>query len=134
MGGARSRLEKRRLHIGQVLDGEDLAGGIGAVFRESTRQGHAADVRTEPPAEVRGRHSPVRFKVLAQEQLAASAVEALVAEFLSRKVRRRDCGPRRSGRPTELSATTRSPMLKSFTFLPMAATTPTTSWPGMRGN
>ena len=115
---ARRRLQQRRLHVRQVVDLEHLAGRVRAVLGEGAGQRHA-----------------VRVEVLAQQQVAAAAVEALLAELLHVVVSWLTVVDRDwFGRRTELSATTRSPIWKPLTSLPTAATTPTHSWPGIRGN
>lgn len=64
MAGAGRELEQRGVDSAQVLDLEDLGGEIGAVLGEAAVHGDAISV-----------------EVLAQQQLAAAAVEALVAQL-----------------------------------------------------
>lgn len=61
---ARRRLQERGVHVRKVLDLEDATGRIGAVLGKTAIHRHS-----------------VGFKVLAEELLSASAVEAFSAEF-----------------------------------------------------
>lgn len=64
VAGARGGLEEGGVDIGQVVELEDLAGGIGAVLGEAAVHGDTVGV-----------------EVLAEEELTAATVEALIAEL-----------------------------------------------------
>lgn len=64
MARARRRLEQSGVHPREVLDLEDFGGRVGAVLGKAAVHGDAVGV-----------------EVLAEEGLAAAAVEALVAEL-----------------------------------------------------
>lgn len=64
VSSARCGLQERGVDVRQVLDLEDATGRVGAVLGKSSIHRHA-----------------MRLKVLAEELLATSAVEALAAEF-----------------------------------------------------
>ena len=64
MSGAGSRLQQRRIHIREVLDLENPARRVGAVFSEAAVHGHT-----------------VGLEVFAEQLITTTAVEALVAQL-----------------------------------------------------
>jgi hypothetical protein len=64
VGGAGSRLEESGVDIGEVLDLEDSLGGVGTVFGKTAVHGDT-----------------MSLKVLAEQLITATAVEALAAKL-----------------------------------------------------